>query len=285
VSYSLNALYSVVGISKQAVRQMEHRAADFKSKMLTLLMEVDDLRAEHPGCGVEKMYYTLKPDFIGRDRFIDVMMQMGYRLKRTPNYHRTTYPGHLCYPNMIMGRVLNGPSQVWQSDLTYVQVGAYFCYAVFILDVYTRVIVGYSVADHMRATANMHALKMALRKYDPPEIHHSDRGSQYTSKDYIQLLKDNKSSISMGLIAQENAYAERINRTIKEEYVDPRKPKSLKELDRIVLRAVEHYNTSRLHQSLNRKTPKNFYDEVLTLPQSDRPSMTIYQEGVSEISV
>jgi putative transposase len=71
----------------------------------------------------------------------------------------------------------------------------------------------------------------------------------------------------------------------RKEYVTTRNPKSLKDLDQIVKRAVDHYNTSRLHKALNRKTQKNFYHEVLTLPQSDRPSMTIYQEGVSEVSV
>ena len=71
--------------------------------MLQLLLEADDLRQEHPGCGVEKMYGSLNPDFIGRDRFIETMMSLGYRLKRNKNYKRTTIAGVKFYPNLIKG--------------------------------------------------------------------------------------------------------------------------------------------------------------------------------------
>ncbi|MGM0934980.1 MAG: DDE-type integrase/transposase/recombinase, partial [Bacteroidota bacterium] len=108
----------------------------------------------HPGCGVEKMYYTLKPGFIGRDRFVETFIQLGYRLKRKKNYRRTTIAGKIYYPNKIKGLEINTPSVVWQSDITYYRVGDKFYYAVFIIDVYTKKVVGYRVSDHMRGTAN-----------------------------------------------------------------------------------------------------------------------------------
>ncbi|NJW55663.1 IS3 family transposase, partial [Salinimicrobium sp. CDJ15-91] len=103
-------------------------------RLMKLMSEADDIRRDHPGCGVEKMYYTLKPDFIGRDRFVETFMQLGYRLKRKKNYRRTTIAGKIYYPNKIKGIEINAPSVVWQSDITYYKVGDKFYYAVFIID-------------------------------------------------------------------------------------------------------------------------------------------------------
>ena len=185
----MNMLYRTIGVSKQAVYQYARRQLIFDSKLSDLMTEAEELRQEHPGCGVEKMYDTLKPDFIGRDRFIDTMMDLGFRVKKKKNYKRTTISSKIYYSNLIKGKEVTGPSQVWQSDITYIPVGGKHYYAVFIIDVYTKKIVGYQVSDHMRATANVKALQMALSKYPAPEIHHSDRGSQYIYNDYISLLK------------------------------------------------------------------------------------------------
>jgi len=186
--FSMNALYKVIGVSKQAVYQYANRQIEFDNKISILLKEAELLRKEHPGCGVEKMYNTLKPDFIGRDRFIDLFMDLGFRLKRRKNYKRTTYSGSVYYPNLIKGMKVSAPSTIWQSDITYIDVEGKFYYAVFIIDVYTKKIVGYQVSDHMRATANEKALKMALKSNASPMIHHSDRGSQYIYKNYIKIL-------------------------------------------------------------------------------------------------
>lgn len=251
----------MVGVSKQAVHQYAKRQAIFDDKVACLLEEANLLRSEHPGCGVEKMYYTLQPDFIGRDRFIALMMQLGYRLKRKKNYKRTTIASKLYYPNLIQGLKVSKPNTVWQSDITYIEVGDKFYYAVFIIDVYSKEIVGYAISDHMRATANIKALQMALKTHKAPDIHHSDRGSQYVYKDYIGLLKKHNTAISMCTSAQDNAYAERINRTIKEEYLQYWKPKTFFQLKTMVKKAVINYNTKRLHNSIKRLTPKQMNDD------------------------
>ena len=258
----MNALYRVVGISKQAVDQYAKRQFIFDEKVRNLLIEAEFLRREHPGCGVEKMYNTLKPDFMGRDRFIDLFMYLGFRLKKKRNYKRTTYAGSIYYPNLIKGMKVNAPSKVWQSDLTYIYVDEKFYYAVFIIDVYTKKIVGYQISNHMRATANVKALKMALKYNRAPTIHHSDRGGQYIYKEYIKVLTDNESQISMALSAQDNAYAERINRTIKEEYLDYWKPKNFQQLKRQMKKAVKHYNTKRPHNNLGKLTPIDFENKL-----------------------
>src|SRR5699024_4744648 len=155
MSFSMNQLYTTIGISKQAVFKYNARQKVFDEKVVQMILEADELREEHPGCEVEKMYYTLKPDFIGRDRFIELMMELGYRLKRKKNYKRTTIASKIYYPNLIKGMKVNRPSMVWQSDITYIPIGKEHYYAVFIIDVYTKKIVGYKVSNHMRAQANM----------------------------------------------------------------------------------------------------------------------------------
>jgi len=236
----MNTLYKTIGITKQAVDQYHKRQLVFDNKIGHLMIDVEELRRDHPGCGVAKMYDTLRPNFIGRDRFIETFMSLGYRLKTVNNYRRTTYAGSIYYPNLIQGKQLQGASEVWQSDITYIRVKEKFYYAVFIIDVYTKEIVGYSLANHMRASANIRALKMALEKHKAPKTHHSDRGSQYTSHEYTRMLKENGTSISMGLIAQENAYAERINGTIKNEFITHWNPQNYEQLKKYIKKAVTY---------------------------------------------
>lgn len=276
MNYSMNTLYKTVGITKQAVDQYDKRQLVFDQKTGYLMIEAEQLRRDHPGCGVEKMYNTLKPDFIGRDRFIDTFMSLGYRLKRVNNQRRTTYAGSIYYPNLIQGAQLQGASEIWQSDITYIRVKEKFYYAVFIIDVYTKEIVGYSITDHMRASANTSALKMALKKHQAPKIHHSDRGSQYTSHQYTKLLRDNGTSISMGLIAQENAYAERINGTIKNEFIKYWDPQNYEQLKRSLNKAVAYYNNKRPHNNIKKNNPRKYSLLISSLKPYQRKTMTIF---------
>jgi len=276
----MNSLYNAIGISKQAVTQYAKRQALFDNQIQELIVEADILKKGHPGCGVEKMYDTLKPEFIGRDRFISTFMDLGYRVKRQKNYRRTTYSGTLYYPNLIKGLEINEPSAIWQTDITYLKLKDKFYYAVFIIDVYTKNIVGYSISNHMRVEANISALKMAFKKHKPPKIHHSDRGSQYTSKVYLSLLRENNCDISMGLIAQDNAYAERINRTIKEEYLSYWRAENFQQLKNQVKKAVNNYNMKRNHRHLPKMNPIVFEKYWKTLKEEDKPKITIFNNEI-----
>jgi len=273
----MNALYRTIGISKQAVAQYDRRQEVFDKKVAGLMLEADELRAAHPGCGVEKMYYTLKPDFIGRDRFVDLFMGLGYRLKQKKNYRITTKRGPWYYPNLIEGLSIDKASEVWQSDITYIRVKDRFYYAVFIVDVYTKELVGYSITDHMRATANVRALKMALRDHDPPRIHHSDRGSQYIYQGYLKLLEQNSTKPSMGEIAQENAYAERINGTIKNEFLKYWEPQNFNQLKAMTTKAVHYYNHVRPHNSLGRMSPSEFIKQLAASTHKQGKPITIFE--------
>lgn len=275
----MNQLYKTVGISKQAVNQYAHREGVFNKQVIELMKEAEDLRHEHPGCGVEKMYYTLKPDFIGRDRFVELFMGLGFKIKKKRNYKRTTYSTSKYYPNLIKGMKINAPSMVWQSDITYIEVGGKFYYAVFIIDVYTKKIVGYQVSDNMRAAANVKALEVAMKHNKPPLIHHSDRGSQYIYEQYINMLNARQCKVSMAARAQDNAYAERINKTIKEEYLCYWSPKTFTQLKACIKKAVNHYNHKRQHNYLGKLTPIDFENKWVEKQLKPIPIFTIFDDG------
>lgn len=272
----MSQLYKYIGVTRQAIAQYRRRQEVFDHKVFCLLAEAEELRKEHPGCGVEKMYYSLNPGFIGRDKFIEIFMDLGFRLKKRINYKRTTYAVASAYRNLIKGLSVSAPSIVWQSDITYYDINDKFYYVVFIIDVYTKIIVGYSVSDNMRATANVEAMQMALINYEAPEIHHSDRGGQYIYKEYVTLLEENNCKISMCRSSQDNAYAERINRTIKEEYLDHWKPTDFKQLKHYTQKAVNHYNNKRIHNSLDRMKPEAFIQNWRKQKNKDRKTLIIY---------
>lgn len=283
MSFPLNELYRTVGVSKQSVHQAKMRQQAFDRELSELVLQVDLLRAAHPGCGVEKMYYTLQPKLMGRDQFCMIFQSLGYGVKRAKNYHRTTIRGSLYYPNYIEGMSVVRPFQVIQSDITYFPLQQFHCYLVFIVDVYTRLITGYAVNNHLRAEANLAALKMALGSMDYEPwglIHHSDKGSQYSSHLYTKFLRKHHIHISMGDIALDNAYAERVNGIIKIEYLEKWSIKDLPDLRRKVAKAVTHYNTKRKHRAFKMKyTPSEFYQNLVHLTAQERPTVNIYTEG------
>jgi len=288
MNYSLNSFYSANGSSKQSVHQSRQRQAIFDEELEQLVLAAYTLKKEHPGCGVEKMYYTLQPKTMGRDKFCEVFLSLGYGVKRMKNYRRTTIAGHINYPNLIEGLCVNRPNQVVQTDITYFELNGKFYYIVFIIDVYTKLVLGHEVSDHMRAEANLKALEKALKKMDIEPwslIHHSDRGSQYGSDLYRSKLSSKGIHISMGLKATDNAYAERINGIIKNEYLRKWKIKDEQDLRAKTKKAVNHYNTKRKHRSLGMKyTPQEFEQSCLALQDQDRPKVIIYTEGKPKLT-
>ena len=286
----MNSLYKVIGVSKQSVHQSRGRQQVFDSELNDLAQQVDLIREEHPGCGVEKMYHSLKPQTMGRDKFCEIFLGLGYRVRKINNYTRTTFSTCFSYPNLIKGMQIIRPYQVLQSDITYFRIDNKFYYLVFIIDVYTREIMGYSVSDNMRASCNVKAMEMALKKIPKEQrssvIHHSDRGSQYGSNEYISLLKRNGVTISMGEIAQDNAFAERVNGIIKNEYLKLWYIPDFKTLKQKVKKAIDNYNNKRLHQGLNNDySPVEFKKKILYLGTQERPKVIIYAEGNYKVKV
>ena len=167
------------------------------------------------------------------------------------------------------------------SDITYYYGLGRFYYLVLIMDVYSRRILGYSLADNMRAENNLNALKMALNlrgknHYHNQLIHHSDKGSQYVSDIYIDLLYDYGIQISMCDEVYENTHIERVHDTIKNQYLNRLSISSESELKAKVDRVIEIYNTQRPHQSLMGLTPVDYEVYIETIPIKKRLKMEIY---------
>jgi putative transposase len=283
MSFSMNQIYQMAGISKQAYHQQIARQEHKILLLADLVEQVDTIRGEHPGCGLEKLYRSLRPHWIGRDNFILTFQNLGYGIVKRKNFHRTTIPTHIKFPNLITGMLIKDPDTVWQTDITYFYVDDRYYYLVFIIDIYTKIIKGYAVSNHMRAEANIAALKMALKASGDDLsrlIHHSDRGGQYVNLAYQKLLTDKGISISMGICAQDNAYAERINGIIKNEYLVYREIRSFQQLKKEVKKAVENYNQKRIHNHLPFDlNPVQFAKELVNLSDQDRPMVIVYAEG------
>lgn len=219
----------------------------------------------------------------GRDKIEHLLLDNGYRVQYRPDYTRTTYAQHDIYhPNLIEGLELDDINQIVQTDITYYPVGDKPYYLVFLIDVYSRRIVGHAASNHMRAEANIRAFQMLMKTRSGTSIasmiHHSDRGSQYIDKEYTKLLTDNGVRLSMCKEAWENAYTERVNRTIKEEYLDGREIKDYRTLVKAVTKAVKHYNCKRRHRSLGLISPVQFERKVEKIDKDKRPTERIYKQ-------
>jgi len=281
MSGTMKDLYLLCGISKQGhfqALQKEKLWQEKESLYIGLMYQVRDL---HPGMGLRKMYNQFKPEGIGRDAFIALGLGEGFRLSVRANPVRTTYSykGHR-YPNLLIGSRFTDVNQVWSSDITYFPLEGRHYYITLIMDVYSRRIVGYSLADNMRAENNVKALKMALnlrgvQDYDNKLIHHSDKGTQYISADYTNLLEDFGIQISMCQEVLENAHIERANGTIKNEYLHRWDIKNLKDLKKSLPKAVNNYN-ERSHNSLEGKTPNQFETFIKDIPNEKRKVLQIF---------
>lgn len=278
----MNAMYLLLNISKQSHLQSVSRAIKEQSMELCYVGLIDTIRFMHPSMGLRAMYEQFEPQGIGRDAFIALGLRLGYRIRAFESPMKTTISVKNCRFKNLLGECrVTGVNQVWVSDLFYYPLGGKHFYVVLIMDVYSRRIIGYSVADNMRAENNIAALRMAIQlrgvdDYKGKLIHHSDRGVQYTSDDYTELLDSYNIQISMCLDVLENAHCERANGTIKNSYLRAWNPKSPRELFLMVPKAVGNYNI-RNHSMLEPvMTPIQYETYVNELPEKKRPLMTIF---------
>jgi putative transposase len=165
----------------------------------------------------------------------------------------------------VEGLAITTPDQVWASDITYIRLGSGFVYLAIILDIYTRAIRGWALGRSLEGQLTQAALKLALRNHCP-RIHHSDQGVQYAATVYVELLLAHHIQISMAAIgkAEENGYAERFMRTIKEEEVDLSEYHDFADAYQQIGRFIDDvYFTKRIHSSLGYLTPAEFEADYL----------------------
>lgn len=233
-----------------------------------------------PRIGGKKLYAMIHPLLqaqslkTGRDKLFTLLRKHDLLIKNKKRYITTTDSKHWLrkYPNLIKNLKTTKPEQIWVSDITYVKTDEGTCYLNLVTDAFSRKIMGYSIADNMTAEAMKTAYEMAIsqRSYCHPLIHHSDRGLQYCSEEYVKLSTDATITISMTENGDpyENALAERMNRTLKEEFGLGRLLYSKQQAFRLIEEAVVLYNNRRPHWSLNMKTPQHVHLQKSRSPEA-----------------
>jgi len=233
---------------------------------------VDQQRKVLPRLGGKKLYHQIQPSLqsrgikMGRDKLFKVLNYYDLLIKPKRRYIQTTMSKHWLrkYPNLYKKQTITRPEQVWVSDITYIKTDEGNCYLNLITDVYSRKIMGYAISDSMDTTNMKRAFEMAIsnRKYPLHQLmHHSDRGLQYCSQEYVQIAVENNIKISMTEQSDpyENALAERMNRTLKEEFCLGQILKSKQQAYCLTKEAVNLYNNYRPHLSLKMKTPNQIH--------------------------
>lgn len=276
----MQSLYLLVGIRRQTHHQAVAKERELVERSGLYVSFMHQIRIMHPGMGLRKMYNQFNPEGIGRDAFIALGLQQGLRLRVISNPTRTTIRSKSwTYPNLLHELKLTDVNQVWVSDIFYYSIQGKHHYVVLIMDVYSRRIIGYNVEDHMQASSCIAALRMAIHlrgieNYHDQLIHHTDRGSQYISDEYTGLLNDCGIRVSMCTDVLENSHMERVNGTIKNDYLTRWDPQSTKQLKKELKRAVSNYNV-RLHDTLN-ATPLQFETLLTDIPIKERKQMSIF---------
>jgi putative transposase len=273
-------LYQSIGISKQAVHKYLERLCKNKSDMGQLLLIVYKIREDHPTMCCRDMYYKINPKFIGRDAFERFCKDYGLMSAIPKNYRKTTDSrGVTRFENLLENTTIADINQVWQSDITYYELSGMFYYITFIIDSFSRRIVGYNVSKRLTTEqTTLPSLEMAIktRKNAILEglIFHSDGGGQYYDKEFLKLTRSQGIINSMCEYPWENGVSERINGVIKNNYLRHRNIKTYADLVKEVDRSVLLYNHEKPHIRLNRKTPFQFEKDLLTLHQQAKLMMT-----------
>ena len=278
----MNEVIAMFGISRHAHYQALQRHLQEQQKAELYVRSMQQVREIHPGMGLRTMYEMLQPDGIGRDAFVALGLQEGFRLKSVEKQTRTTYSTKSnLYGNLLGDAAFDGINQLWSSDITYLYCLDQFFYIVLIMDVYSRRLIGYNIADNMRAENNLAALQMALKlrgveNYHQSLIHHSDKGTQYASDAYTEALDRYEIRISMCNEVYENTHIERVNDTIKNQYLYRKEMTNKRQLEIQLYETIKAYNETTPHQSLNKMSPVQYENYLLKLPGEKRSKLKIY---------
>ena len=230
-----------------------------------VLQMVHTIKEDHPRMGTRKIYHLIKPDLersnikMGRDTLFDLMAANKLLVTKRKRRHITTNSNHVYrkYPNLIKGIEPDGPNQIWVSDITYIRSGQEFLYLFLITDAYSKKILGSKLAKSLDSSHAVNSLQDAIKNSCKPIsglVHHSDRGIQYCSREYIRMLNDNNIKISMTENGDplENPIAERVNGVLKDEYLNQYQYLTTIQLQK----SIDIYNNKRPHLSCDMLTPE-----------------------------
>jgi putative transposase len=261
-----------LGFSPQAYHKKQKRKLHKQVNEHIILQQIDLIRKQQPRCGGRKLLMDMQPLFkehdisMGRDNFFEFLRRNKLLVRRTKKSTRTTNSNHHFhrYPNLAKDFTALKANELWVADITYIPLKERFAYLFLITDAYSRKIVGFHVSDDMKVSSAVVALKKALAQ-KPSEtivIHHSDRGIQYCSTNYVALLQQHSAMISMTQNGDpyENAIAERVNGILKTELICT----EYADIDAAaahIARCITIYNHRRRHSSLNWQIPANVHNQ------------------------
>lgn len=231
-------------------------------------------RADHPRMGARKLLLEIGPDLLkaglklGRDRFLEILR--GHALLVVPKRRsaRTTYSDHglPLYRNLLYNLEPTKPNQVWVADITYLDTDEGFVYLSLITDLVSRKVVGWNLGGSLEASQSVKALRRAIGRLpdDRWPIHHSDRGSQYCCREYVDVLRSRDLPISMTEAnhCYENCYAERVNGILKTEYNLDLRFRTKAQALHATRQAIEMYNNYRPHGSLGMCKPSQIHRQA-----------------------
>jgi|HubBroStandDraft_1064217.scaffolds.fasta_scaffold67923_3 putative transposase len=271
----MGVLCRLLGKTRHAYYDHQWRQKDQSLQDDIILQLVHQIRnTALPRLGTRKLLFVLKPELeshhiaIGRDYLFDLLQEHKLLIRRRKRKVFTTNSRHWMrkYANLIKDLVITRPEQLWVSDLTYIRMGNQWGYLSLVTDAYSRKIMGIGFRSDLSALGCLEALQMAFdnRSYgQDPLIHHSDRGSQYCCKEYVDLLSTHHVAISMTERGNpyENALAERMNGIIKEEFNLYSSQESFEHTYERILKSVAAYNEIRPHGSCNNLTPCQAHKE------------------------
>ena len=230
---------------------------------LALMRRMDALHLEYPFAGARMLrdMLALEGIDVGRRHVGTLMAKMGieaiYRKRNTSKPH----PEHRIYPYLLRDLVIDRPNQVWATDLTYIPMRRGFVYLVAIVDWATRKVLAHRVSISMTTDFCVEALTEAIERYGVPEIFNTDQGSQFTSNDFTQVLKDNRIKISMDGKGRwvDNVFVERLWKSVKYEHVYLHAYETVAEARAKLGGYLDFFNSRRPHSSLDRQTPDMVY--------------------------
>lgn len=270
--YSLLSLCRLFGYSRQAFYKQHQFQLKQHSREGLIIHQVLCIRKEQPRCGTRKLLVMLQPFFqqnnihIGRDAFFNLLAKNKLLVRRRKRCAFTTNSKHYFYryPNLVKDFTPLHAHELWAADITYIPLKHRFAYLYLITDAYSRKIVGFHISDDMRVASAIVALQKAFdqKPADATVIHHSDRGMQYCSNEYVALLKQHHARISMTQNGDpyENALAERVNGILKTELISETYP-DLKQAMQHIARCITIYNYRRVHSSLNWQIPNDVHNQ------------------------
>lgn len=268
-------LTGLLGYSKQAYyKKIKTKEKQDIQEFLVLGLVKQKRKLWKKGSG-RNLHASLKTEFnrhnvkMGRDKFFDLLRNNGLLIKKKQRRTRTTFSYHHFhkYPNLIRELEVTSVNQVIVTDITYLYLSGTdsFAYLFLVTDLFSRKILGFNISDNLTAKSGVKALRMALRNMSDTKdvIHHSDRGIQYCSHKYTKILNENNIRISMTENSDplENAVAERINKTLKEEFTTDKQISftNYRQAKILMSQIIQFYNDERPHRSLEMYTPTIAY--------------------------